>query len=72
MPARKRKTVSGRTGKPLVVYFPRQQASKLRSLSEQRRVPMANIVRFAVDRLLSDLNNGQLELPIGLGESGAI
>jgi hypothetical protein len=68
MPARKGKNRSGRTGKPLVIYFPRQQANKLRSLSEQRRVPMANIVRFAVDRLLSDVNNGQLELPLGLGE----
>jgi hypothetical protein len=68
MSAKRKKAGSGRTGKPLVVYFPRQQASELRSLSEQRRVPMANIVRFAVDRLLSDLSNGQLELPLGLGD----
>ena len=59
---------SGRTGKPLVVYFPRQQALELRSISEKRRVAMAHIVRFAVDRLLSDLKDGQLELPFGLGE----
>jgi len=63
-----KKKRSGRTGKPLMVYFPRHQASELRSISEKRHVAMANIVRFAVDRLLSDLKNGQFELPLGLGE----
>jgi Ribbon-helix-helix domain len=62
----KSKATSGRKGKPLTIYFPRQQANRLRRLSEQRQVPMANIVRFAIDRLLVDLNNGQLELPLGL------
>jgi hypothetical protein len=59
---------SGRAGKPLVVYFPSAQASELRSVSEERHVPMATIVRFALDRLLRDLKHGQLELPLGLEE----
>jgi hypothetical protein len=59
---------SGRTGKPLVIYFPPQQANELRSISQKRRVAMASIVRFAVDRLLVDLRSGQFELPLGLGE----
>jgi hypothetical protein len=50
-----------------MVYFSQQQANELRSVSEKRRVAMADIVRFAVDRLLSDLRSGQLELPLGLG-----
>jgi len=66
--ARKKKTGAGRSGKPLVIYFPKEQAVKVRRLSAERHIPMANIVRFAVDRLLSDLNNGQLELPLGLAE----
>lgn len=51
-----------------MIYFPKEQAVKVRRLSAERHIPMANIVRFAVDRLLSDLNNGQLELPLGLAE----
>ena len=66
MSASKKKMPSRRKGKPLMIYFPRLQASRLRRLSEDRHVPMANIVRFAVDRLMVDLNNGQLELPLGL------
>jgi hypothetical protein len=62
------KKSSGRRGKPLVVYFPAQQAHELRSISEKRHVAMANIVRFAVDRLLFDLRSGQFQLPLGLGE----
>lgn len=69
MAANKKKAGAGRRGKPLMVYFPRHQANRLRRLSEERHVPMANIVRFAVGRLLTDLNNGQLELPLGI-ESG--
>ena len=68
MAERNNKKRSGRTGKPLVVYFLPQQAYELRSISEKRHVAMANIVRFAVDRLLIDLRSGQFELPLGLGE----
>jgi len=71
MATSKKKTASGRKGKPLTVYFPRQQANGLRRISEERQVPMANIVRFAVGRLLVDLNSGQLELPLGLASETA-
>jgi hypothetical protein len=66
MVANRRKVNGGRKGKPLVVYFPREQALNLKQLSEKRHLPMANIVRFAVTRLLVDLQSGQLELPLGL------
>ncbi len=55
-----------RTGKPLMIYFSPEQADRLTLLAEERRVAKATIVRYAVDKLLDDLNNGQLELPLGL------
>ncbi|MCC6292525.1 MAG: hypothetical protein IT164_07765 [Bryobacterales bacterium] len=55
-----------RTGKPLMIYFSPEQADRLTLLAGERRVTKATIVRYAVDRLLDDLNNGQLELPLGL------
>ena len=60
----KRKT--RRSGIPLMVYFQPEQATRLKDLSEKRRIPRANIVRFAVERLLDDINGGQMDLPLGL------
>jgi hypothetical protein len=57
----------GRTGKALNIYLPQAQAGRLHALAKERRVPMSNIVRFALDRLFQDLDGGQLELPLGLG-----
>lgn len=57
---------SKRNGRPLVVYFSQEQAEGLDSLSRQRRVAKADLVRFAVDRLLNQINSGQLELPLGI------
>jgi hypothetical protein len=56
-----------RTGKPVNIYLPPAQANRLHSLAKERRVPMSNIMRFALDRLFQDLDGGQLELPLGLG-----
>ena len=57
-----------RSGVPLTVYLPEDQAAQLGELSKERHVTKATIVRFAVDRLFSDLSNGQLDLPLGLME----
>lgn len=55
-----------RRGRPLVVYFSQEQAARLASLSQQRHVAKATIVRYAVDRLFVDIDNKQLDLPFGL------
>lgn len=55
-----------RRGEPFTVYFRKEQSSDLRAVSRQRQVSKAALVRFAVDQLLNQLRNGQLELPLGL------
>lgn len=55
-----------RNGKPLLVYFPKEEAERLSSVAKERRVAKTELVRVAVGRLLNDLNSGQLELPLGL------
>lgn len=63
---RARKKVPKRKGKPLTVYFDQALAHRLHDVSQERRVAKANVVRFAVERLLNQLTTGQLELPLGL------
>jgi hypothetical protein len=63
---RGRKKVTKRKGKPLTVYFNEALAHRLHFVSQERRVPKATLVRFAVERLLNQLSTGQLELPLGL------
>lgn len=55
-----------RKGKPLTVYFAKDLADRLAVVSNQRHVAKAAVVRFALERLLDQLSNGQLELPLGL------
>jgi predicted DNA-binding protein len=55
-----------RKGKPLTIYFDKVLAERLYFTSQERRVPKATLVRFAVERLLNQLSTGQLELPLGL------
>jgi hypothetical protein len=55
-----------RKGKPLLVYFPKEEAERLSMVAKERRVAKTELVRVAVVRLLNDLNSGQLELPLGL------
>ncbi len=66
--SRKASEKTKRSGVPLTVYLPEDQAAQLGELSKERHVTKATIVRLAVDRLFSDLNNGQLNLPLGLME----
>jgi hypothetical protein len=49
--------------------LPPEELSRLKKLSEERRVPMVNIVRFALDLLFEQLEGGQLQLPFGLEDS---
>lgn len=67
MPKLKRgqKKVAKRKGKPLTVYFDKALAQRLTMVAQERRVPKASVVRFAVERLLNQLSSGQLELPLG-------
>jgi hypothetical protein len=55
-----------RSGIPLTVYLPETQADRLSEVCKSRHVTKATIVRFAMDQLFVQLNNGQLELPLGL------
>ena len=58
-----------RNGVPLTVYLPEMQAERLSEVCRIRHVTKATIVRFAVDQFFVQLNNGQLELPLGLAET---
>jgi hypothetical protein len=55
-----------RSGIPLTVYLAEPQAAQLNELCKIRRVTKATIIRFAVEQLIVQLNDGQLELPLGL------
>jgi hypothetical protein len=55
-----------RSGEPFTVYFSKELAGNLQVVSRQRHVSKAALVRFAVDQLLNQLRNGQMELPLGL------
>jgi hypothetical protein len=55
-----------RTGVPFTIYFSTDQAQALSALSLDRRVSKSTIVRYALERLLEDIHNGQLNLPFGV------
>ena len=55
-----------RKGTPFTLYLSREQAKQLEIVSRQRSIAKAAVVRFAVDRLLTQLGSGQLELPLGV------
>jgi len=59
-------TAAKRTGKPLTVYLADDLSSALAAASKKRMVHKSVIVRVAVERLLNDLEAGQLELPLGI------
>jgi hypothetical protein len=67
---KKRKSIARkeaqRKGTPFTLYLSSEQAKQLEILSRQRSVAKAAVVRFAVDRLLTQLGSGQLELPLGI------
>ena len=59
-------TTAKRTGKPLTVYLADDLSSALAAASKKRMVHKSVIVRVAVERLLNDLEAGQLKLPLGI------
>jgi hypothetical protein len=68
---RKRTTVRAvakvkRKGKPLTVYLNDDLSLALAKTCEKRKVDKSVVVRVAVERLLNDLEAGQLELPLGI------
>ncbi len=70
----KRSNATGRTktgnrkGVPLVVYLEERQAAKLVELARERHLTKTACVKFAIDKLFLDVQNGQLDLPLGLEE----
>jgi hypothetical protein len=59
-----------RSGVPFTLYLSDSQANALSDISDRRQVPKSTLVRYAVERLLIDLENGQLKLPIGIEATG--
>jgi hypothetical protein len=55
-----------RNGKPLTVYFNDDLSLALAVACEKRKVDKSVVVRVAVERLLNDLEAGQLTLPLGI------
>jgi hypothetical protein len=41
-------------------------AATLNAISSQRKVDKSDLVRTAIQRLLDDIANGQLNLPLGI------
>jgi predicted DNA-binding protein len=59
-------TTVKRNGKPYTVYLSDDLSRALSEASEKRKVDKSAIVRIAIERLLNDLENGQLQLPLGI------
>ena len=59
-------TTVKRRGKPLTVYLNDDLSLALATTCEKRKVHKSVIVRVAVERLLNQLEAGQLELPLGI------
>jgi hypothetical protein len=55
-----------RKGVPFTMYFSSEQAEALAAISRARRVSKSTVIRFAVERLIEQINNGQLDLPLGV------
>jgi len=55
-----------RSGVPFTLYLSDSQATALSEICDRRQVPKSTLIRYAVERLLVDLENGQLKLPIGI------
>jgi hypothetical protein len=55
-----------RRGVPFTLYFTAEQAEALAAISRTRRVSKSTVIRFAVERLLKQIESEQLELPLGL------
>jgi hypothetical protein len=63
---RKARTTGKRSGKPLTIYLNDGLSVSLAATCEKRKVNKSDLVRVAVERLLNDLESGQLDLPLGI------
>ena len=57
---------SGRRGIPYTLYLSEDMTAALNAISSQRKVDKSDLVRTAIQRLLDDIANGQLNLPLGI------
>jgi predicted DNA-binding protein len=57
---------TNRSGVPITVYLDNSLNSRLNATSKERHVGKSSIIRLAVERLLTQLESGQLELPLGI------
>ncbi len=57
---------TNRTGVPITVYLDKSLNNRLNATSKERHVGKSSIIRLAVERLLTQLESGQLELPLGI------
>lgn len=57
---------TNRSGVPITVYLDEALNDRLNATSKERHVGKSSIIRLAVERLLTQLDNGQLELPLGI------
>jgi len=55
-----------RKGVPFTMYFSPEQSKALAAISRDRRISKSTLVRYAVERLLEQLESGQLQLPFGV------
>lgn len=65
-PRRTPRPKSNRSGVPISVYLDESLNSRLNATSKERHVGKSSIIRLAVERLLTQLESGQLELPLGI------
>ena len=61
-----RRRKPNRRGVPLTVYLSDELSDALSTTATERRVDKATIVRAALERFLQQLDNGQMDLPLGL------
>ena len=57
---------SKRTGVPVSIYIDPDLNRRLNATSKERLVGKSAIIRLAIQRLLTQLDSGQLDLPLGL------
>jgi hypothetical protein len=57
---------TNRSGVPITVYLDKALNNRLNTTSKERHVGKSSIIRLAVERLLTQLESGQLELPLGI------
>ena len=57
---------TNRSGVPITVYLDETLNERLNTTSKERRVGKSSIIRLAVERLLAQLESGQLDLPLGI------